>query len=129
MTEETLALLVFAVIFLGFMTILPLWFVLTVFTPEKLLSTCFQEPFFTKGELIMMQRSPGRYLRTSIFAWGLVFPGLIAKRGIEGFRQQVPLLFQTGCYLFIAIFTLMAAGLLTLPFFDAVHKAINALFY
>lgn len=83
--------------------LMPLWLLLTIFTPRSLLENCFKEPHFTLSETIMMARYPGSLLRTSIFGWTLIRQpfGFKSFRNLDGMRDAMPTWYAYGLYILI----------------------------
>lgn len=87
-------------LFLGLVTIMiagiviipPLWALLTIFAPKKLLDRFFKEPHFTSTEIIVMAHFPASLMRTSMFSWVLLLQpyGFKTKRKISNLDDYMP---------------------------------------
>ena len=91
---ESLAFVLFSVVFAGILWIPATWTILTYLTPKKLLEKYFKEPHFTQTEIIFMSLFPAKLIRTSIFGWILLFPSLDRKRKIRDCRELMPLWYK-----------------------------------
>ena len=77
------------------------WWLLSVFTPKKLLEKYFKEPHFTLAETILMAQFPGFLMRTSIFGWVILLPSLDKTRNIRGMIHDMPLWYKIALNIFI----------------------------
>lgn len=69
---------------------LPIWWLLDILTPKKMLDQYFKEPHFNRGELIALNLFPASLMRTSIFGWTLWFPSLAKKRQLTNLAEGTP---------------------------------------
>ena len=86
------------------------WYLLSAFTPKKLLEKYFKEPYFSLTETILMAQFPGFLIRTGIFGWVILLPSLDKKRNIRGIIHDMPLWYRIA--LNILIVGAMASGFL-----------------
>jgi len=77
------------------------WWLLSAFTPKKLLERYFKEPHFTLAETILMAQFPGFLMRTSIFGWVILLPSLDKTRNIRGIIHDMPLWYRIALNIFI----------------------------
>lgn len=82
------------IIFIGFITIAPLWIILTIKMPRKVIEKYFKSPHFNINEIDLMSSFPLNMIRTAIFCLASEFPFLGRKRGIEDCKQLMPLWFK-----------------------------------
>ena len=129
MTGDILFAIIFGTQMIGLMLMVPIWWGMANFTPKVLLSRYFKEPYFAPGELIVMSRSPGNLMRSSIFLWGIILPSRIKRRGITDIREYAPLWFTVMSFMLAAIVTLVLLSGVALVIFDPLLDAINAVFY
>jgi len=86
------------------------WYLLSAFTPKKLLEKYFKEPYFSLTETILMAQFPGFLIRTGIFGWVILLPSLDKKRNIRGIIHDMPLWYRIA--LNILIVGAMVSGFL-----------------
>ena len=89
-TFDFIASCVFITAFFGFLTVAPLWLILTFLTPKKVLENYFKEPYFQSNEIDLMSSFPISLLRTGIFGWVTLIPSLDTKRGIRDCHKLMP---------------------------------------
>lgn len=69
---------------------LPIWWLLDILTPKKMIDRYFKEPHFNGGELIAFNIFPASLMRVSIFGWALCFPSLAKKRVLTDLAEGTP---------------------------------------
>jgi len=77
------------------------WWLLSAFTPKKLLEKYFKEPYFSLTETILMAQFPGFLIRTGIFGWVILLPSLDKTRNIRGIIHDMPLWYKIALNIFI----------------------------
>ena len=117
-TFDFLASFVFITAFFGFLTVAPLWLILTFLTPKKVLENYFKEPYFQRNEIDLMSSFPISMLRTAIFGWVTLFPSLDTKRGIRDCHKLMPkwykFLISLWCLIGLLTFIITLLGLIFL---------------
>lgn len=98
-----LASLLFGIMMFGVVVILPLWLIITIIVPKKLMQSYFKEPHFTFNETIFMARYPGSLFRTVVFGWTIVLQPFGHKgfRKLEGIRQAMPTWYAYSLYFLV----------------------------
>lgn len=90
------------------------WLLLSIFTPQSLLTKYFKEPYFTLTETVMLKSFPGFLLRTIIFAGALLLPRLAKKRLITDIHQYMPKWYVISLKIFlIGVFITLGIIILT----------------
>ena len=100
-TGHELFLLMIWIAIAGVLWIPITWYLLSAFTPKKLLERYFKEPHFTLAETILMAQFPGFLMRTSIFGWVILLPSLDKTRNIRGIIHDMPLWYRIALNIFI----------------------------
>jgi len=100
-TGHELFLLMIWIAIAGVLWIPITWYLLSAFTPKKLLERYFKEPHFTLAETILMAQFPGFLMRTSIFGWVILLPSLDKTRNIRGMIHDMPLWYRIALNIFI----------------------------
>jgi hypothetical protein len=114
---EFIALYCIASAFFGLAVVAPVWLLLSIFTPKALLDRYFKEPHFSLTETIMLRGFPGFWIRTSIFAWTILFPAKSQGRQMKNIREIAPLWYKLSvcCALFSGLIVLFNLTII-LPF-------------
>jgi hypothetical protein len=118
---EIFAFYYFGSAFFGLLVLLPVWFLLCLFTPKILMDTYFKEPHFSLAETYMMRSFPGFWLRTGIFTWTIIMPWRSKNRKMDDIRSVAPKWFKV-----VACTTM--AGMLVVLFNMVVLMPIALLF-
>lgn len=111
---DSLVNIYFAIILLGFFGFGPIWLILTIFTPKKILKKYLTSPYFNESEIDLLRSFPISLLRTGIFGWVTLFPFLDKKRGIKDCRKMMPkwykILIIIWCLMAIILFLVLTLG-------------------
>lgn len=86
---------------IGLLWIPPLWLILSIFTPKKLLDQYFKQPHFSQTETVLMASFPGFLMRTVIFGWLVLIPSLDRKRELRGCIKVMPRWYRVALRIFI----------------------------
>ena len=89
-TPSNLFLLLFWIMWAGFLIIPLFWLLLSIFTPKIILQKFFKEPYFTFTETYILKDFPGFLFRTLIFGWIITFPSLDKKRKLDNLSTISP---------------------------------------
>ena len=81
---------------------LPIWWLLDIFTPRRMLDRYFKEPHFNRGELIAFNLFPASLMRTAIFGWTLWLPSLSKKRQLSNLAEGTPQWYVVALKIYIA---------------------------
>ncbi|MGH1440260.1 MAG: hypothetical protein ACRBBR_09140 [Cellvibrionaceae bacterium] len=100
-TFDFLFLVLIIITIAGLLWIVPVWLLLSFFTPKSLLEKYFKEPHFTLTETILMAQFPGFLIRTGIFGWLLVIPRVDRKRNIKNVKDYIPFWYEMSLKMFI----------------------------
>lgn len=113
---RTLFLFLFGIMVSVILVVIPLWIILTVYTPRSLLDRYFKEPHFTLAETIMMSQFPGSFMRTSIFAWLLLLQpfGFKTTRKMSHLEEYMPKWYEILLKFFVAYSCFAAISILIL---------------
>ena len=101
LTSESIFLVLVTLILTSFLW-LPIWWLLDIFTPRKMLDHYFKEPHFNRGELIAFNLFPASLMRTAIFGWTLWFPSLSKKRQLSNLAEGTPRWYAIALKIYIA---------------------------
>ena len=98
--------IMFSILFIGIITHILLWPLLTFLTPKKLLNTYFTPPHFTQNELTLYDSFPTSAWRTMIFGWAITLPFSVKKRRLKNCGKVMPLWYKVSLYV-LCVYTLI----------------------